>query len=186
LPPAGAVLLLIDLQRAVDHPAWGQRNNPDAEQRIARLLSHWRARNWPIVHIRHDSPEPQSHYRPDQPGHDFKPEAMPLPGETVLVKCTNNAFVGTDLQARLRTASHTALVVAGVITNNSVESSVRMAGNLGFDTWLVEDACFTFARADWNGVRRSAEDVHAMSLANLDAEYCTVVTADAVLGHCQK
>ncbi len=72
-------------------------------------------------------------------------------------------------------------MVAGVITNNSVEATVRMAGNLGFRTWLAADACFTFGRKDWNGTHRSAEDVHALSLANLDGEYCTVTTADAAL-----
>lgn len=71
--------------------------------------------------------------------------------------------------------------MAGVITNNSVEATARMAGNLGIPTWLVEDACFTFGRKDWNGTQRSAEEVHAMSLANLDGEYCTVVTAKTVL-----
>ena len=71
--------------------------------------------------------------------------------------------------------------VAGVITNNSVEATVRMAGNLGFQTWVVADGCFTFGRKDWNGAPR-ADEVHAMSLANLDGEYCMVVTAEALLG----
>lgn len=93
----------------------------------------------------------------------------------------NSAFIGTDLEQRLRANGLHTLVVAGVITNNSVEATVRMAGNLGFQAWLVADGCFTFARTDWNGSPRSAEDVHAMSLANLDGEYCTVVTADALL-----
>lgn len=74
------------------------------------------------------------------------------------------------------------MVVAGVITNNSVEATVRMAGNLGFQTWLVADGCFTFGRKDWNGAPRGADEVHAMSLANLDGEYCMVVTAEALLG----
>jgi nicotinamidase-related amidase len=139
-----------------------------------------------MIHIRHDSTEPKSHYRPGQPGNDFKPETMPLPGETVIAKQTNSAFIGTGLDALLRDAGHTALVVAGVITNNSVEATVRMAGNLGFAVWLVEDACFTFGRRDWNGTLRSAEEVHALSLANLDGEYCTVVTTDAVLGRKQR
>jgi nicotinamidase-related amidase len=175
------VLLLIDLQQAINHPDWGARNNPDAEKRIARLLAHWRARQWPIIHVRHDSGDARSHYRPGQPGHEFKPETAPLPGETVIAKHTNSAFIGTGLETRLREAGHTALVVAGVITNNSVESTVRMAGNLGFATWLAEDACFTFGRKDWRGTWRAAEDVHAMSLANLDGEYCTVTTTDALL-----
>jgi len=99
----------------------------------------------------------------------------------VIVKQTNSAFIGTELEARLRDAQQTVLVVAGVITNNSVEATVRMAGNLGFAVWLVEDACFTFSRKDWNGTWRTAQDVHAMSLANLDDEYCTVIKTDALL-----
>jgi len=82
---------------------------------------------------------------------------------------------------QLREAGHTALVIAGVITNNSVEATVRMAGNLGFETYLVEDAAFTFGRHDWRGVWRTADEVHSISLANLDGEYCAVVTTQEIL-----
>jgi len=180
LPP-DAVLMLIDLQKAIDHPSWGLRNNPDAERNVASLLVAWRATNRPVYHVRHDSVEPQSHYRPGQPGNDFKPEACPLDNEMVIAKRTNSAFIGTNLEAELRAHGQSLLVVAGVITNNSVEATVRMAGNLGFDTFLVEDACFTFARGDWNGQMRTAGEVHAMSLANLDGEYCKVVRTEEVL-----
>lgn len=178
---SGSLLLLIDLQKAVDHPSWGIRNNPQAEANVARLLAHWREQGWPVWHVRHDSTETSSHYRPGQHGHDFKPEAMPLHGEPVIAKATNSAFIGTGLEEKLRAAGHVSLVIVGVITNNSVEATARMAGNLGFDTYLVADACFTFGRKDWNGVMRSADEVHAMSLANLDGEYCSVVTTGDVL-----
>ena len=180
LPP-DAALLVIDLQKAIDHPDWGQRNNPEAEQNVAALLGAWRAAGRPVYHVRHDSTEPASHYRPRQPGHEFKPEAQPVAGETVVAKRTNSAFIGTGLEAKLRDRNQSLLIVAGVITNNSVESTVRMAGNLGFDTFLVEDACFTFGRKDWTGRFRSAAEVHAMSLANLDGEYCIVVRTGDVL-----
>ena len=111
----------------------------------------------------------------------FKPAAAPLDGELVIAKRTNSAFIGTDLEARLRAAGQHILYVAGVITNNSVEATVRMAGNLGFDTYLIEDATFTFGRKDWNGVYRTADEVHAMSLVNLSGEYCTVVRTRDVL-----
>jgi nicotinamidase-related amidase len=179
--PSQTALLIIDVQKAIDHPSWGERNNPQAESRIAVLLHAWRATGRPIYHIRHDSTEENSHYRPGQPGHDFKPEAAPAPGETVIAKRTNSAFIGTGLESQLRAAGHTTLVVAGVITNNCVEATVRMAGNLGFDTFLVDDAAFTFGRADWDGRARTAAEVHAMSLSNLDGEYCSVVRTEQVL-----
>jgi nicotinamidase-related amidase len=177
-------LVVIDVQNAIDHPQWarhGERNNPNAERQIARLLKVWRERGLPVYHVRHDSREPDSTYRPGQPGNAFKTEVEPLAHEAIIVKQTTSAFIGTDFAERLRAARHTCLVVTGVITNNSVEATVRMAGDLGFETYLVEDACFTFARPDWSGRLRGAEEVHAMSLANLEREYCTVQTADEVI-----
>lgn len=179
--PSDTALMVIDLQRAIDDPGWGARNNPGAEKTVAALLAAWRGRRMPIYHVRHDSAEPKSTYRPNQPLHDFKPEAAPLPGETVVAKRTNSAFIGTGLQERLARSGRTTLVVVGVITNNSIEATVRMAGNLGFTTYLVEDGCFTFGRRDWQGVWRTAEEVQALSLANLHGEYCTVVKAADVL-----
>ncbi len=179
--PGHATLLLIDLQQAVDHPSWGPRNNLDAEANVARLLREWRARCLPLVHVRHDSAEPASTYRPGQAGHAFKPEAAPLDGETIVPKRTNSAFVGTDLEERLRSRGCSTLVVVGVSTSNSVEATVRMAGNLGFQTYLVADGCFTFDRKDWSGRLRTAAEVHDMSLANLDGEYCRVVTTEWIL-----
>ena len=183
-PAPNAALLIIDLQKAIDAPYWaaqGPRNNPEAEANIARLLRHWREAGRPIFHIRHDSREPNSAFRPGQHGHDFKPESLPLPGESVIGKSTNSAFIGTELEARLRRQGIGELVIAGVITNNSVEATVRMAGNLGFAVQLAEDACFTFARPDWSGRMRTAGEVHAMSLANLHQEYCTVLTTEQAL-----
>jgi len=183
--PANAALLVIDVQKAIDHPSWGVRNNPQAEENIAALLNTWRTTGRPIYHVRHDSVEPASHYRPGQSGHEFKPETQPLANETVIPKQTNSAFIRTDLEGKLRDSDQKVLVITGVITNNSVEATVRMAGNLGFETYLVEDAAFTFGRKDWDGVERTADEVHAMSLANLDGEYCSVVTTKAVLDRCR-
>jgi nicotinamidase-related amidase len=182
--PANTALIIVDLQKAIDDPIWsreGPRNNPDAERNIARLLQHWRSCARPIFHIRHDSIKPASSYRPGQPGNAFKPEALPADDEAVIPKTTNSAFIGTDLEQRLRTAGISTLAITGVITNNSVEATVRMAGNLGFDTYLIEDAVFTFARRDYRGRLRSADEVHAMSLANLNGEYCKVVTTQELL-----
>lgn len=175
-------LLIIDVQRAIDDPSWGNdRNNPDAEQNMRRLLEHWRARAWPVFHVRHASVEPDSTYRPGQPGFDFKDEVMPRDGERVIEKKTNSAFIGTSLLDELRAANIARVVIAGVITNNSVEATARMSGNLGFETFVVSDATATFGRADYAGHWRTSQEVHALSLANLSGEYATIVTTEVAL-----
>ncbi|HNB27987.1 MAG TPA: cysteine hydrolase family protein [Alphaproteobacteria bacterium] len=179
-----AALILVDLQRAINDPRWaaeGPRNNPAAETAAAALLGRWRGLRWPIVHVRHDSTEPNSTYRPGQPGNDFKPETAPRAGETIIPKRVNSAFIGTDLDHHLRDIGASTLVILGVITNNSLEATVRTAGNLGYAVYRPEDACFTFARRDLRGKLWPAEDVHALSLANMHGEYAQVTTSAAIL-----
>jgi nicotinamidase-related amidase len=181
---SAAALVIVDVQKAIDapyHAVDGPRNNPDAERHIAQLLVAWRREHRPIIHIRHDSTTPSSAYRPGQEGNNFKAEVEPAPGETVVAKQTNSAFIGTELERLLRKLAVQTLVVTGVSTNNSVEATVRMAGNLGFQTYLVADACFTFARRDYHGHLRTADEVHSMSLANLHDEYCIVLDTASVL-----
>lgn len=134
-----------------------------------------------VINVRDDSTFPESSYRPDQEDNDFKMEVAPETGELIVPKKTNSAFIGTDLERTLRDAGLDTLVVTGVGINNSVEATVRMAGNIGFQTYLVADACFTFARPDFAGRIRTADEVHAMSLANLEGEYCKVVYTSDVL-----
>jgi nicotinamidase-related amidase len=182
---ARAVLLVIDMQRAIDDPSWataGPRNNLCAESNVARLLAAWRAAALPMIHLRHASKEPDSTFRPDGQGAAFKPEAAPKPGETVLSKSTANAFLSTDLESQLRKMRARKLIVTGMITNNSVESTVRMAAEIGYEVTLAEDAVFTFARRDRRGRLWSAEDVHALSIANLEqGGYARIETTSAIL-----
>lgn len=174
-------LLIIDVQAAIDAPSWGRRGQPEAESNIALLMSAWRGLGWPILHIRHDSVEPASPYRPGQPGHAFKPEVAPHEGETVVPKRTNSAFIGTDLADRLSAGGHESLVVTGVLLENSVEATVRMAGNLGYRVLLPADATASIDRSDRNGRHWPAEDVHALTLSILDGEYATVTDTVSLL-----
>jgi nicotinamidase-related amidase len=176
-----AALVIIDFQKAIDDPKWGRRNNPEAEARTAALLGVWRATGRPVVHVQHLSREADSPYRPGQPGCDFKEALRPGAGEILVQKQTNNAFLDTGLEASLRDRGVDAVVVTGVLLHNSVDATVRMAGNLGFETWLVEDATASVDVVDLSGRRWPAEDVHALSLALLSGEYAEVVSTQDVL-----
>jgi nicotinamidase-related amidase len=179
--PIDTHLLIVDVQAAIDDPKWGPRNNPDAEARIADLLAAWRGAGAPIIHIRHDSTEAASPYRPGQPGNGFKACAMPTAGETVVAKQTNSAFIGTELEELLEGHGATTLVIAGVLTHNSLEATVRHAGNLGFRVAVPADACWSIDVRDRTGRTWSAEDVHQLSLAVLHGEYAEVTNAAAVI-----
>jgi nicotinamidase-related amidase len=180
--PADAVLIIIDVQEAIDDPRWGPRNNPEAEANIAALIAAWRAESLPLVHVRHDSVDPHSPYAPYGPGHRFKRCAAPLDGEAVIGKSANSAFVGTALEDVLDDLGATTLVVCGVLTPNSVEATARHAGNLGYQVFIVADACCAVDSVDLRGERWPAEeDVHALSLAHLHGEYGSVVDTATTL-----
>jgi nicotinamidase-related amidase len=177
--PARTGLIVVDVQRAFDQweAAGKRRNNPQAVARIVDLLDAFRSCGAPIFHIRHEGTRPTSSFLPDGPGYPVKDEAREQPGEAVIVKRVNSAFIGTDLEARLRAADITSLVICGATTNHCVETTTRMAGNLGFDAWLVRDATWTFDRIGPDGDAHSAEDIHTMTLANLNGEFARIVSA---------
>jgi nicotinamidase-related amidase len=174
-------LLIIDMQKGMRSPSVGRRNNPQAESNIATMLRAWREAQITVVHVRHLSRTPGSPFWPGQPGAEFQEELKPLDSEHIVEKHVTDAFVHSGLERWLRVRDIQALMVVGVSTNNSVEATVRSAGNLGFQTTVVADAVFAFDKVDYSGVLRSAEEVHAMSLANLQGEYAQVVTTAEAL-----
>jgi nicotinamidase-related amidase len=180
-PMSPGALLLIDVQQGFDDPRWGARNNPAAEKRIGELLAAWRQAEWPVIHVQHMSQEPGSPLRPEAPGNAFKAEAMPHDGEPVFRKTVNSAFIGTTLEAHLRREGIHALVIVGLTTDHCVSTTTRMAGNLGFEVVVVEDATATFERTGPDGARYSAEQMHRLSLASLHGEFAQVQSAQDVL-----
>jgi nicotinamidase-related amidase len=181
LLPQDAVLIVVDVQQAFDNPAWGRRNNPQAERRIAELLGAWRASHRPLLHIQHRSRRLDSLFHPDAPGFTVKQEAAPLPGETVLYKEVNSSFIGTDLEQRLRAQGATAVVICGITTDHCVSTTTRMAGNLGFATLVVADATATFERTGPDGRHYPADVMHDTALASLHGEFAEVADTVTVL-----
>jgi len=180
---AQTALLVIDVQKAFEEiAATGvKRNTPEAEGQIAALLAGFRKAGAAVIHIRHASLAPASRFRPEHSGFAVSDVGREQPGEPVLVKNVNSSFIGTDLEQRLRAAGLSTLVIVGATTNHCVETTTRMAGNLGFDARLVRDATWTFERTGPDGDHHTAEAIHAMTLANLSDEFAEIVTTKAVL-----
>ncbi|WP_417459411.1 cysteine hydrolase family protein [Kordiimonas sp.] len=176
-------LLIIDVQYAIDHPKWGQRNNAGAEANMAKFLAAWRGQGMPVFHIRHDSREDGSPYAPGQPLHAFKDVVKPVMGERVVGKSTNNAFVGTSLEADLKKAGADKLVITGVLSQHSVDVTARMAASLGFNVTVISDATAAVEVTDERGKHWPADDVHALTLAHLKADYAAIKSTTEVLAN---
>jgi nicotinamidase-related amidase len=176
-----SALIVIDVQLGFDDPAWGARNNPLAEACVALLIKTWREAGAPLLHVHHCSASAAGYFRPGSRGIEPKPQAMPRTGEAIYHKRVNSAFIGTALEADLRKGAIDTVVMVGLTTNHCVSTSVRMAGNLGFETYVVSDATATFARAGADGRSRCAEEVHNAALGDLQGEFAEVVDTQRVI-----
>jgi len=176
-----AALLIVDMQLGFDNASWGRRNNPGAERRIAALLQHWRESLAPVIHVHHCSSSPTGCFRAGTRGIEPKPEALPRAGESVYLKSVNSAFIGTTLEIDLRRRRIGSLVVAGLTSNHCISTTVRMAGNLGFNTFVVADATAAFDRAGADGRLRAAEDVHNAALGDLHDEFAQVIYSERLI-----
>lgn len=173
-------LILIDIQKGFEIiEFWGeQRNNPNAEANASSLLWFWRENNLPIFHIKHCSINPESPLNETNKGNEFNDMVKPINNEPVIKKNVNSAFIGTDLREKLISLKITKLVIVGLTTEHCVSSTTRMAGNLGFDTYIVSDATASFNKKGLRGENYTAELIHETSLASLNEEFATVVTSE--------
>lgn len=175
-------LILIDIQKAFDNlDFWGgERNNPDAEENIAELLKLWRNYKLPIFHIKHCSSNLNSILNESNEGNEFKEIVRPIGKEIIIKKNVNSAFIGTNLKELLDDAKITKLIIVGLTTDHCVSTTTRMAGNFGFDTFIISDATATFNKNGINGQIFSAELMHQTALASLNNEFAMVVTTDFI------
>jgi nicotinamidase-related amidase len=178
-----AALIVIDVQQGFDDPAWGPRDNPDAEANIGRLVGAWTDASRPVVLVRHDSQSPGSPLAARTPGNALKPVVADAPHELFVTKHVNSAFYGDpDLDAWLRDRGVEELVICGIQTNMCVETTARMGGNLGYRVILPIDATHTFDLEGPGGLRLAAAELARATAVNLaGGGFAEVVTTDEVV-----
>ncbi|RMZ74871.1 hypothetical protein DV737_g5657, partial [Chaetothyriales sp. CBS 132003] len=200
---AKTALLLVDIQQGLttDTGFFGtERSTPQFEDNVARLLLAARKYNAHkaaaaaatddqgksifIIHVYHNSTNPESPLWPDKATNAIQPCAAPVAGEPVLCKRVNCSFIGTDLEKRLLGQEIRQLLIFGISTAHCVSTTVRLAADLeivgprdGGGVAIVSDASATFNDGD----RFDAETVQAVSLGSLEGEFAEVVTTDEVL-----
>ncbi|WP_448058962.1 cysteine hydrolase family protein [Cellulomonas hominis] len=163
-----AALVVVDVQLGFDDlDFWGPRDNPDAETHIGELVAGWARTGRPVVVVRHTSTRPTP-LSADHPGHAPKPVVADVAAALVVDKTVNSAFYGTpDLRAWLEAAGIGQLVLCGIQTNMCVETTARMAGNLGYDVIVPIDATHTFDLAGPDGTVLTAAELARATATNL-------------------
>ena len=180
-------LLLIDVQKGVDDTDYyggptGRANNPQAKDNIRQILATWRDRGGKVAFTRHDSVEEGSPLKLSLESGQQLDGMDILPGDIAVSKSVNSGFIGTSLELDLRRARIQRLCVVGFFTTVCVATTVRMAGNMGFDTYLVHDACSTMNSIGIDGTDYDPELVHNMAIASLNGEFCTGIATQDALG----
>ena len=172
-----SALLLVDIQKAFlekDYPGI-IRNNEDAEFICGKILKKWRTLNLPVIHVRHSSTNPESKLHKSKPGFEFNDYVIPLKTEMVLTKKVNSAFIGTDLEDILFKGNINTLVIVGMTTNHCISTTVRMSGNLGFNTYLISDSTACYNTKAMNGEIIDCNTIYNATLASLQEEFATVI-----------
>lgn len=182
-------LLLVDVQKGVNEVKYyggpsGKRNNHSAEENMRCLLAEWRRLGKRVAFTRHNSREINSPLKLElETGNQI--EGLEINGPDIVIeKDVNSGFIGTSLELELRRSGINRLVVMGFYTNYCIETTVRMAGNLGFDTYLVHDACAAVNTLGHDGEYYEPDLVHNMSIASLHGEFCTAISKEVAMGLC--
>ena len=177
-----SALILIDIQKGFDNIEYwgGERNNREAEENASKLLGLWREKDLPVFHVQHCSSNPKSLLHPTNPGNQLKDIVRPALKEPIIKKNVNSAFIGTDLKDQIDRLGIRKLVVVGLTTDHCISTTTRMAGNFGYETFVVSDATATFNKTGLNGEHYSAQLIHDTALASLNEEFASVVKTDFV------
>jgi ureidoacrylate peracid hydrolase len=98
-------------------------------------------------------------------------ELTPGADEMVFPKTSSSVFISTNIDYVLRNLGTRYLIIAGCLTDQCVDSSVRDACDLGYLVTVPTDACVTLSaeRQDWS-LRNNAGYCRQCTTAELVAE----------------
>jgi len=174
-------LVLIDLQN--DYFRGGAMELVGADAAVANaalLLEAYRRRSLPIFHVQHIATRPgAAFFLPGTRGAELHESVRPAAGERIVTKHFPNAFRDTPLLEALRSIGASRLVFAGMMTHLCIDTTVRAASDLGFQSALAQDACATRALT-FGGCAIDARDVQVAYLAGLNGAFANVCPAQEI------
>ncbi|HMK92598.1 MAG TPA: isochorismatase family cysteine hydrolase [Thermoleophilia bacterium] len=191
-------LLVIDVQREYfdpDGPAYVEHAR-DIVANVNRLVDAFRAEDLPLVFVRHahppdgsdagrmgdfSAPDEEDSFVEGTPRVEFIPELHVEPGDVVVTKRRYSAFLGTDLEAVLRTARVRAVVICGLMTSFCCETTARDAHGRDYEVLFAADAVEGPDLEDAEGRPVPHDQVLAGTVTALRAGFAEVVSTEELL-----
>lgn len=172
-------LVIVDLQNDYfPGGKWTLEGTDAAADNAAKVLADARAKGDLVVHVRHESTEPNpAFFAPGSEGAAIHKKVQNQGNEPVVVKNHINSFRDTELKSILDKNGVTAVTVVGAMSHMCVDGLTRAAVDFGYDTTVIHDACATLD-LEFNGVTVPAKQVHAAFMAALAFGYATLVSTN--------
>ena len=167
--------MIIDAQREYTEGQLPLSGIQEAVAELKRLLNRARSAGAPVFHVVQRGRRGRGLFDPAGPMAEIIRELTPLEGEVVIAKSLPNGFARTDLDAQLKARSIRKVIFAGFMTHMCVETTVRAALELGYESTVVASACATRDLSDGAGGVVTAAVVHRASLAALADRFAVVV-----------
>jgi nicotinamidase-related amidase len=175
-------LVLVDIQN--DYFPGGPMELEGSVQAslLAReLLSAFRQRGLPLVHVQHLSTRPgATFFLPNTEGVKIHEHVQPFDHEVIIQKHYPNSFRDTQLLTYLHAEQIKALVICGMMTHMCVDATTRAAFDYGFECLVAEDACATKTLLH-RGQTIPALHVHLSFMAALNAVYAKVLNTEEII-----
>jgi nicotinamidase-related amidase len=140
-PHPRPALLIVDVQEAA--VAAEPHEVESVLRTIGTLLASAREQGIPRIFIQHDG-NPGESEEPHTPGWEIHAGVRPRADEPVIRKRFNSAFKETGLHDRLRDRGIDTLVIVGIQTEYCVDTTVRVAFELGYAVVVPEGGNTTF------------------------------------------
>ncbi|MGQ4375274.1 isochorismatase family protein [Streptomyces sp. SAS_267] len=137
-------LIVIDVQESFRaHPLWETISDPKITDQVDRLVRLARRAGDTVVWVLHSEPGSGGVFDPALGHVRLMDELERQDGEPLIHKTAHNAFTTTNLQQLLTGRGVRELTVCGIRTEQCVETTARLASDLGYEVTFVSDATAT-------------------------------------------
>ena len=176
-------LLVIDIQDSFRlQPSWVSISAPDIVDRANRVIDQARGDGDEVIWVLHSAPGSDGAFDPANGQVRLQPGLTRRADEVELIKTSHNAFTSTDLARQLTMRGIGLVRLIGIRTEQCVETTARLASDLGYDVEVVLDATAThpLPAHDGSGVL-TADEVIARTAAALNGRFAVITSIDEVV-----